>query len=120
MSLRCKVNANPMQGVNINWYKDGAKIEFSEARDATFSMDNSQNGFAKLKFTAMPTSTDGKYACSAENNVGKSDIIDIAMLQIQLGDDLVNGYYAGNYIQILTNDIQILCLSSKLCRNLHK
>ena len=30
--------------------------------------------------------------------------IDIAMLQIQLGDDLVNGYYAGNYIQILTND----------------
>ncbi|MDA8852354.1 VCBS repeat-containing protein, partial [Hyphomicrobiales bacterium] len=30
--------------------------------------------------------------------------IDIAMLQIQLGDDLVNGYYAGNYIQILRND----------------
>ena len=82
MTLRCKFNANPMQGVNINWYKDGAKIEFSEARDATFSMDNSQNGFAKLKFTAMPTSTEGKYACSAENNVGKSDIIDIAMLQV--------------------------------------
>ena len=30
--------------------------------------------------------------------------IDIAMLQIQLGDDPVNGYYAGNYIQILRND----------------
>ena len=30
--------------------------------------------------------------------------IDIAMLQIQLGDDKVSGYYAGNYIQILRND----------------
>ena len=30
--------------------------------------------------------------------------IDIAMLQIQLGDDRVSGYYAGNYIQILRND----------------
>ena len=30
--------------------------------------------------------------------------IDIAMLQIQLGDDPVSGYYAGNYIQILRND----------------
>mgnify|MGYP001338749861 CR=1 FL=1 len=30
--------------------------------------------------------------------------IDIAMLQIQLGDDPVSGYYAGNYVQILRND----------------
>ena len=82
MTLRCKFNANPMQGVNINWYKDGRKIEISEGQDPTFSMDNSQHGYAKLKFVAIPTSTDGNYACSAENNVGKSDIIDIAMLQV--------------------------------------
>ena len=71
-----------MQGTKIEWYKNGSKIRFDREYQAVFTPDNTDPSSAKIRFAAKVSKTDGRYACSAENNVGKSQIIEIAMIKV--------------------------------------
>ena len=71
-----------MQGTNIEWYKDGSKIQISGKGQTLFTTDNHQPGSVKIKFSAELSVTDGRYACSAENIVGRSEVIEIAILKV--------------------------------------
>ena len=82
VTVECNFNANPMQGTNIEWYKDGSKIQISEKDQKLFKTDNNQPGSMKIKFAAELSVTDGRYACSAENIVGRSEVIEIALLNV--------------------------------------
>ena len=57
-------------------------IHFNENESSIFSLDNQHPRSPKIKFLAKFSETDGRYSCSAENNVGKSEVIEIALVKV--------------------------------------
>ena len=82
VTIECNFNANPMQGAIVEWYKDGSKLNFDDKDEEEFTLDNIQLGSSRIRLTAKMSNTEGRYACSAENVVGKSEVIEIAVLRV--------------------------------------
>ena len=73
--IECRYKANPMQGTQVTWYKDGYKIilggeRHQTAKGSTLTIDAEE-------------SRQGKYACSAQNEIGKSQVVDVAVLTVE-------------------------------------
>lgn len=70
LALACNFKANPTIGANTRWYKNGHLVEHP----------HQQAGILRLE---AQTTSAGLYACSVENEVGRSDRVDIAHVFVE-------------------------------------
>ena len=73
--IECRFKANPMHGVRVQWYKDGYKIIKGGERQS------SEEG-SSLTIEAEEA-REGTYSCTAENEVGTSNVVDVAILLVE-------------------------------------
>ena len=77
MTIECRFSAYPSIPVKVTWYKNGYQIVTGGERSRALTGDEST-----LKLEAKEARA-GKYACSVENSIGRSHIVDVAELVVE-------------------------------------
>lgn len=78
VSLVCRFTANPTAGVQVSWYRNGILLE----RDLHDEKRSEKADGSVLRIDAEKN-LEGLYSCSAENELGRSALVDIASLSVE-------------------------------------
>ena len=76
--LECQFRANPSKGAHVKWFRNGHSIELPPHPTSHHTNNKSNN----LRIEAA-RATAGLYACSVENEVGRSEIVDLAHVFVE-------------------------------------
>ena len=109
VDLYCKYEANPMLGTVVSWYQNGKLITFAEPVYERGSEDSSI-----LKIVGVAKDSEGVYSCAAENEVGRSQIVDIATIYVEEKPRVTLSVEPENPVSELKNaNVTLKCLSER-------
>lgn len=118
VELVCRFAANPTDGAVVHWYKDGYQLVLGPEHHQELVQGGDRGG-SVLRLDAGP-SRRGVYACSAENEVGRSQIVEVARLKVEVQPlvDLV--VFPRQPVSELQNtNVTLVCRDTRLRHHQH-
>ena len=92
-ALNCSYNANPSVSAAVIWYKNGKRLDYKEVKMRNLTMDGSVIRILSGKEHSLilpnlppvlaSRSSSGLYSCRVLNNIGSSDLVDVASVYVE-------------------------------------
>ena len=95
--LNCSYQANPSVSARVIWYRDGKHLDLSQLENVTsdgavikmlkgsshsISISGKKHKWKWISISATRASS-GLYSCRVENDIGSSEVVDIAYVNVQ-------------------------------------
>ena len=111
LTLTCNFRANPAKGAHIKWYRNGHSIELPPHPTAAQGKEADNS----LRIEAA-RSTAGLYACSVENEVGRSDSTDIAHVFVEEKPQVTLHFEPRQPVsELMDANVTLMCSSNYNC-----
>ncbi len=111
ITLYCKYEANPASGTIVTWYREGRVLAF-DTIGSRFSKASKDASI--LRVESLEPSIEGRYSCSAENVVGRSDIVDVALVKVETKPRVTLSVDPATAVsETLNANVTLMCLSER-------
>ena len=112
VTLYCKYEANPVSGTLVTWYREGRVVAFGKQEKENFLRASADASI--LRIGTLERGQEGRYSCAAENVVGRSSIVDVAVIKVEIKPRVTLSVDPASAVsETLNANVTLMCLSDR-------